>query len=103
MMKMLLTGEPIKANFAKDIGLINDHFPKSKLNKEVLKVAKNIASKSNLTIKIGKKAFYKQLEMPLSKAYAYTSKMMTINMMAMDAKEGISAFLEKRKPNWKNK
>jgi enoyl-CoA hydratase/carnithine racemase len=103
MMKMLLTGEPIKATYAKEIGLINDHFSKSKLNKEVLKVAKNIASKSNLTIKIGKQAFYKQLEMPLRKAYAYTSKMMTLNMMAMDAKEGISAFLEKRKPNWKNK
>ena len=103
MMKMLLTGEPIKANYAKEIGLINDSFSKSKLNNEVLKVAKKIASKSNLTIKIGKQAFYKQLEMPLRKAYDYTSKMMTINMMAMDAKEGISAFLEKRKPNWKNK
>jgi len=103
MMKMLLTGEPIKANFAKEIGLINDYFPKSKLNNEILKVAKKIASKSNLTIKIGKQAFYKQLEMPLRKAYVYTSKMMTLNMMAMDAKEGISAFLEKRKPNWKNK
>ena len=103
MMKMLLTGEPIKANYAKEIGLINDYFPKSQLNKEVLKVAKKIASKSNLTIKIGKQAFYKQLEMPLRKAYAYTSKMMTINMMALDAKEGISAFLEKRKPKWKNK
>ena len=103
MMKMLLTGEPIKANHAKEIGLINDYFPKSKLNNEVLKVAKKIASKSNLTIKIGKQAFYKQLEMPLRKAYAYTSKMMTINMMALDAKEGISAFLEKRKPKWRNK
>ena len=103
MMKMLLTGEPIKANFAKDIGLINDCFSKQKLNKEVLKVAKTIASKSNLTIKIGKQAFYKQLEMPLKKAYAYTSKMMTLNMMAMDAREGISAFLEKRKPKWKHK
>ena len=103
MMKMLLTGEPIKANYAKEIGLINDYFPKSQLNKEVLKVAKKIASKSKLTIKIGKQAFYKQLEMPLRKAYAYTSKMMTINMMALDAKEGISAFLEKRKPKWKNK
>ena len=99
MMKMLLTGEPIKANYAKEIG----YFSKSKLNSEVLKVAKKIASKSNLTIKIGKQAFYKQLEMPLRKAYSYTSKMMTINMMAMDAKEGISAFLEKRKPKWKNK
>ena len=103
MMKMLLTGEPIKANYAKEIGLINDCFSKSKLNTEVLKVAKKIASKSNLTIKIGKQTFYKQLEMPLKKAYSYTSKMMTINMMAMDAKEGISAFLEKRKPKWKNK
>ena len=103
MMKMLLTGEPIKANYAKELGLINDCFPKSKLNNEVLKVAKKIASKSNLTIKIGKQAFYKQLEMPLSKAYAYTSKMMTLNMMAMDAQEGISAFLQKRKPVWKNR
>ena len=103
MMQMLLTGEPIKANYAKEIGLINDHFSKSKLNDEVLKVAKKIGSKSNLTIKIGKQAFYKQLEMPLRNAYAYTSKMMTVNMMAMDAKEGISAFLEKRQPNWKHK
>ena len=103
LMKMLLTGEPIKANYAKEIGLINDHFSKSKLNNEVLKLSKKIASKSNLTIKIGKQTFYKQLEMPLRKAYAYTSKMMTQNMMAMDAKEGISAFLEKRKPKWKNK
>ena len=103
MMKMLLTGEPIKANYAKEIGLINDYFSKSKLDTETLKIAKKIASKSNLTIKIGKQAFYKQLEMPLRKAYSYASKMMTLNMMAMDAKEGVSAFLEKRKPNWKNK
>jgi enoyl-CoA hydratase/carnithine racemase len=103
MMKMLLTGEFIKANHAKKIGLINDHFSESKLNNEVLKLAKKIASKSNLAIKIGKKAFYGQLEMPLRKAYIYSSKMMTLNMMAMDAKEGISAFLEKRKPKWKNK
>jgi len=103
MMKMLLTGEPIKANYAKEIGLINDCFSKSKLNIEVLKIAKKIASKSNLSIKIGKQAFYKQLEMPLKKAYSYTSKMMTINMMSMDAKEGISAFIEKRKPKWQNK
>ena len=103
MMKMLLTGEPVRANYAKEIGLINKCFLKSKLNIEVLKVARTIASKSNLTIRIGKQAFYKQLEMPLRKAYAYTSKMMTKNMMAMDAKEGISAFLQKRKPKWKNK
>ena len=103
MMKMLLTGEPIKAKYAKDIGLINDYFTKSKLDKEVLKIAKIIASKSNFTIKVGKQAFYKQLEMPLKKAYAYTSKMMTLNMMASDAKEGIAAFLEKRIPKWKHK
>ena len=103
MMKMLLTGEPIKADYAKEIGLINDYFSKSNINTEILKIAKKIASKSNLTIKIGKQDFYKQLEMPLRKAYLYASKMMTYNIMAMDAKEGISAFLEKRKPNWKNK
>ena len=103
MMKMLLTGEPIKANYAKEIGLINNQFPKSKLNNEVLKIAKTIASKSSFTIKIGKQTFYNQLEMPLRKAYAYTSKMMTKNMMAMDAKEGIAAFLQKRKPKWKHK
>ena len=103
MMKMLLTGEPINAKYAKEIGLINDCFSKSNLNKEVLKVAKTIASKSNLTIKIGKQAFYKQLEMPLRKAYAYTSRMMTLNMMSLDAHEGISAFLQKRTPKWKNK
>ena len=103
MMKMLLTGEPIKADYAKEIGLINDYFLKSELNSETMKIAKKIASKSNLTIKIGKQAFYKQLEMPLRKAYSYASKMMTLNMMAMDAKEGISAFLKKRKPNWKNR
>tara|TARA_B100001123_G_C15171565_1_gene971630 strand:- start:409 stop:1194 length:786 start_codon:yes stop_codon:yes gene_type:complete len=102
-MKMLLTGDPISAKYAKEIGLINDHYPISKLENEVLNLAKKIASKSKLTVKIGKKAFYKQLEMPLKRAYKYTSKVMTENMMAMDAQEGISAFLEKRKPNWKNK
>ena len=61
------------------------------------------SSKSNASIRIGKKAFYKQLEMPLKQAYTYTSKMMTLNMMKQDAKEGISAFLGKRSPKWKNK
>ena len=103
MMKMLLTGEPINAKYAKEIGLINNYYQKSKLDKEVFKIARKISSKSNLTIKIGKQAFYKQLEMPLKKAYDFTAKMMTLNMMSNDAKEGIQAFLEKRKPKWKNK
>jgi len=103
VMKMLLTGEHIDAKYAKEIGLINDYYPISSLDDEVMNLAKKIASKSNLSIKIGKKAFYKQIEMPLKKAYSYTSKVMTSNMMSLDAKEGISAFLQKRKPKWKNK
>ena len=103
MMEMLLTGDPISAKYAKEIGLINNHYSPKNLNKKVLDIAKKISSKSNLTIKIGKKGFYKQLEMPLNKAYDYTSKMMTLNMSSYDAKEGISAFIEKRNPSWKNK
>jgi len=102
-MKMLLTGDPINAKYAKEIGLINDYFENSKLEDEVLKLAETITSKSNKIVKIGKKAFYKQLEMPLDKAYKFTSKVMCENMMTLDAKEGISAFLEKRNPKWKNK
>ena len=102
-MKMLLTGEPIKANYAKEIGLINDHYENSDLENQVFKLAEIVASKSSKVVKIGKKAFYKQLEMPLDKAYKYTSEIMTENMMALDAKEGIAAFIEKSKPSWKNK
>ena len=102
-MKMLLTGEPITSCHAKEIGLINDHFQNSSLEEEVSKLAETIASKSNKVVKIGKEAFYKQLEMPLSEAYKYTSEVMSENMMSLDAKEGIAAFLEKRIPNWKNK
>ena len=102
-MKMLITGEPITAWHAREIGLINDHFQNSSLEEEVSKLAETIASKSNKVVKIGKEAFYKQLEMPLSEAYKYTSEVMSENMMVLDAKEGIAAFLEKRIPNWKNK
>ena len=102
-MKMLLTGEPVNAKHAKEIGLINDHFNHNDLEEEVIKLAENISSKSRKVVKIGKKAFYKQLEMSLDKAYKYTSQVMSENMMALDAKEGISAFIEKRKPNWKDK
>ena len=102
-MKMLLTGDPIDAKHAKQIGLINDHYSDGMLEEEVLKLAKKISSKSNLLIKIGKKAFYKQLDMTTKNAYKYTSEVMTKNMMLLDAHEGISAFLEKRNPKWKNK
>jgi enoyl-CoA hydratase/carnithine racemase len=102
-MKMLLTGDPISAKYAKEIGLINDHFENSLLEEEVMKLAETIALKSSKILKIGKEAFYKQLEMPLSEAYRYTSEVMSKNMMTLDAKEGISAFLEKRSPKWKNK
>jgi len=103
IMKMLVTGDPITAQYAKEIGLINDYYDNTKLEDETLRLAEKITSKSNKVIKIGKKAFYKQLEMPLKQAYKYTSKVMTENMLSMDAQEGISAFLEKRNPKWKNK
>ena len=103
VMKMLLTGDPITANHAKEIGLINDYYKSSNLENATLSLARKIASKSNKILKIGKEAFYKQLEMPLEEAYRYTSEVMTKNMMALDAKEGISAFIEKRVPKWKNK
>lgn len=102
-MKMLLTGEPIKASYAKEIGLINEFFSKKKLENEVTKIAKIIASKSNLVLKFGKGAFYKQSEMSLDKAYKYTSEVMVKNMMSKDAEEGIDAFLKKRSPVWKNR
>jgi len=102
-MKMLITGDPISAQYAKEIGLINDHFDSSKLEEEVLKLAETIISKSTKVVKIGKRAFYKQLSMPIDKAYKYTSRVMSENMMSLDAKEGISAFLEKRIPKWKDK
>ncbi len=103
VMKMLLTGDPITANHAKEIGLINNYYKSSNLESETLALAHKIASKSNKILEIGKKAFYKQLEMSLEEAYKYTSEVMTKNMMALDAKEGISAFIEKRIPKWKNK
>ena len=102
-MKMLITGDPISAQYAKEIGLINDHFDDSKLEEEVLKLAETIISKSSKVVKIGKRAFYKQVTMPIDRAYKFTSRVMSENMMSLDAKEGISAFLEKRTPKWKDK
>ena len=103
MMEMLLLGDKIDSKTAVEHGLINRRVPGKFLNEAVSEVANKIASKSPLTLKIGKEAFYKQLEMPLSEAYEYTSKVMIRNMQARDAEEGISAFIEKRLPVWTGK
>ena len=102
-MEMLLTGDFINAEKAKEIGLINHLVEKEGLSEEVNILAEKIASKSSMTVSIGKKAFYAQAEMDLSEAYKYTSKIMSDNLLKDDAKEGIDAFIEKRKPDWKDK
>ena len=101
-MEMLLTGDFISAEKAKEIGLINNAVPKEDLTSEVDRLAKKIASKSTMTVATGKRAFYAQAEMDLSDAYEYTSKTMTDNLLKNDAKEGIDAFLKKRPPDWKD-
>jgi len=101
-MEMLLTGDFISAEKAKEIGLINNAVSKDELTSEVVGLAEKIASKSTMTVATGKKAFYVQAEMDLSKAYQYTSKTMTENLLKHDAKEGIDAFIEKRSPEWKD-
>jgi len=102
-MEMLLTGEMITAQQAQHLGLVNRVVSDDALEDETLLWAKQIASKSPKTLAIGKKAFYHQLEMPLSEAYAYTSEVMTDNLETLDAQEGICAFIEKRSPVWKGK
>ena len=102
-MEMLLTGELISSSKAAEICLINDVVEASKLKDFVLDKAQKISKKSSLTLKIGKEAFYKQLDMKLSDAYDYASNVMVENMLKLDAKEGIEAFIEKRKPNWQDK
>ena len=99
-MEMLLTGEPVDASTAKEFGLVNRIVPREYLRTVVDKYASNIASKSALTLKLGKEAFYQQIERPLSEAYDYTAWVMAQNMLAHDAEEGINAFLEKRDPEW---
>jgi enoyl-CoA hydratase/carnithine racemase len=100
-MEMLLTGDMIAAETACAMGLVNRVVPEAELAEATLALARQIASKSPLTLAIGKEAFYRQLEMPLGEAYAYASRVMTENMLARDAEEGIDAFLEKRPPVWK--
>ncbi len=102
-MEMLLTGDLISADKAEKIGLINKSIENSLLKKETLVIAKKISKKSAMTLKIGKEAFYKQIDMSLSEAYDYASSVMVKNMLQLDAEEGIDAFIEKRKPNWQDK
>ncbi|KJS19809.1 MAG: enoyl-CoA hydratase [Hoeflea sp. BRH_c9] len=99
-MEMLLTGETIDASTAREFGLINRIMPREYLGQIVMKYAEVIASKSPLTVKIGKEAFYRQAEMSLEDAYDYTAQVMVENMLARDAEEGMGAFIAKRKPEW---
>ena len=101
-MKMLLTGDMINAQEAKRISLINNYVPENDLKKSVMDLAENISKKSSKILKIGKEAFYNQLNMNLSDAYEYTSKIMADNVLEDDAIEGINAFLEKRDANWRD-
>ena len=101
-MEMLLSGDMLDASRAEQIGLINGEFEPDQLTSETMAMALKIASKSSMTIAIGKRAFYEQAVMPLNEAYAYTSQVMTENMLTKDAEEGIGAFLEKRTPDWQD-
>ncbi len=99
-MEMLLLGEMISAAQAANYGLVNRVVPDAEVLPEAIALAAKIAAKSPLTVATGKAAFYAQAEMPLGDAYRYAARVMVENMMARDAEEGISAFLEKRKPEW---
>jgi enoyl-CoA hydratase/carnithine racemase len=102
-MEMLLTGEPISAATAKDIGLVNQVVAAGTERDAAIALAQKVALKSAYTIKLGKEAFYRQAEMSLADAYRYAAEVMTENMMARDAEEGIGAFIEKREPKWQDK
>ncbi len=99
-MEMLLLGEAIPAEEALRFGLVNRVVPAGGAIEAAIALGEIIASKSPLTVKTGKQAFYRQREMPLTEAYDYASKVMVENMLARDAEEGIGAFMEKREPNW---
>ncbi len=102
-MEMLLTGDMIEAAEAVRLGLINRAVPAETLEEATLELARKVVSKSPLTLKIGKEAFYRQIEYGLVEAYAYTAQVMTTNMLARDAEEGIDAFIEKRAPKWEGR
>ncbi|WP_170439270.1 enoyl-CoA hydratase [Ruegeria arenilitoris] len=98
--EMLTTGDFIPAERAAELGLVNRVVPETLLEHETLSLAEQLASKLGAAVKIGKQAFYQQLQMPLDQAYAYTGGVMAENMLHRDTEEGISAFIEKRSPNW---
>ncbi len=102
-MEMLLTGEIIEASRAAELGLINRAVADDALDAEVQSLATKIIAKSPLTLAIGKEAFYRQIELGIAEAYDYASEVMTTNMLARDAEEGIDAFLEKRPPHWQGR
>jgi len=99
-MEMLLTGTPITANQAVEYGLINRAVPADKLKGEVKELARTISNASAYTVALGKSAFYRQREMDIPTAYEMAEKVMVENLLAVDAQEGITAFLEKRTPHW---
>jgi enoyl-CoA hydratase/carnithine racemase len=99
-MEMLLTGDLLEAARAREIGLVNRVVPEADLDAAVTALAGQIVAKSPLTVAIGKAAFYRQAEMDLDAAYGYAADVMTRNMLARDAEEGIDAFLAKRPPVW---
>jgi enoyl-CoA hydratase/carnithine racemase len=101
-MEMLLTGEPISAETASHIGLVNRVVPAGSERDAAIALATKVALKSAHTVKLGKEAFYRQAEMSLADAYRYAAEVMTENMMARDAEEGIGAFIEKRAPKWQD-
>jgi enoyl-CoA hydratase/carnithine racemase len=100
-LEMLLTGRPIDAATAAEWGLVNRVVPPDRLDAEALELAGQIASYSPLTLKIGKRAFYEQIDATQAEAYRLMSRTMSTNAMTCDAQEGMSAFLEKRKPTWR--
>ena len=102
-MHMLLTGDFISAQTAQQYGLVNEVVPAAELEQATLTLAQKIVAKSAHAIKLGKDMFYQQLPMDLSDAYAYAAERMTCNMDSHDAREGIDAFIEKRKPEWKGR
>jgi len=99
-MEMLLLGEMVSAQDAHAMGLVNRVVEADRVVNEAVELGRKIASKPTRTLKIGKEAFYKQLEMPLEDAYRYTASVMVENMLDAEAEEGIGAFLDKREPNW---